>query len=427
MNKDTLKAILADQKESFDTKLKAEHIISRDGLDAAKKYIRHPNILLITGMRRAGKSVFAHLLAGKSRHAFVNFDDERLVGFKSNDFNMLLECCHELYAGWDVLILDEVQNVGNWELFASRLRENHKIIVTGSNANLLSTELASRLTGRFVAHALFPLSFDEFLRFNSFQWTRDSLHSSRNKAAIHGLFSKYLQQGGIFECHKFGDEFARSLFRSIITKDIALRYAIKHVAALEEFALLTVNYFTCKLSLSKVSASLSIKSPNTAREYLRYLENSFLLFTLNRFSYKVREQLSTFRKVYIADNGIIKALSLGSSQDKGKVLENLVAIELKRRCGDGDFSFFYWDNGRSECDFVARKGRKFIFACQVCYELNLGNRKRETTGLVGACKELGLREGTILTMDQEESFSTQGIKISVTPVWKWLLESPAGS
>ncbi|MBU2573163.1 MAG: ATP-binding protein [Elusimicrobia bacterium] len=421
MNKDTLKTILTDQREAFAQKLKAERIISRDGLDLAAKYIRHPNVLLITGMRRAGKSVFAHLLAQKSRYAFVNFDDERLVGFKAKDFNMLLECCHELYAGWELLILDEVQNIEKWELFVSRLRENHRLIVTGSNANLLSSELASRLTGRFVAHALSPLSFGEYARFNSFQATKDSLHSSRTKAGIHGLFSQYLLQGGIFECHKFGDEFARSLFRSIITKDIAIRYSVRHAAALEEFALLAVNYFTGKLSLRRISAALAIKSPNTTREYLRYMENTFLLFTLNRFSYKVKEQLSTFRKVYVADNGLIKALSLGASPDKGKLLENLVAIELKRRSGAGDFSFFYWDNNSVECDFVGRKGRRFILACQVCYDLNMDNRKRETAGLAAACKELGMREGIILTMDQEETFSTQGIEIAVTPVWKWLL------
>ncbi|HBB66655.1 MAG: hypothetical protein A2X28_10840 [Elusimicrobia bacterium GWA2_56_46] len=422
MNKDTLKTVLSDQRETFAQKLKAEHIIRRDGLNAAAKYISHPNVLLVTGMRRAGKSVFAHLLAGKSRYAFVNFDDERLAGFKTEDFNMLLECCHELYSGWEILILDEIQNIKNWELFVSRLRENHRLIVTGSNANLLSSELASRLTGRFVAHTLFPLSFGEYARFNSFRVTGDSLRSSRAKAGLHGLFSGYLLSGGIFECHKFGDEFARSLFNSIITKDIAIRYAVRHTAALEEFALLVVNYFTGKLSLRKISAALAIKSSNTAREYLGYLENTFLLFTLNRFSYKVKEQLSTFRKVYVADNGLIKALSLGGSPDKGKLLENLVAIELRRRAAAGDFSFFYWENNSVECDFVCRRGRKFVLACQVCYDLNMGNRKRETAGLVAACKELGLSEGLILTMDQEEAFPEQGIGIAVTPVWKWLLK-----
>ena len=155
---------------------------------------------------------------------------------------------------------------------------------------------------------------------------------------------------------------------------------------------------------------------------IEYLENTFLIFTLNKFSYKIKEQLSTFKKVYITDNGIINSLIFNFSQNKGKLLENLVAIELKKRGLFEGFEIFYWDNYNVECDFILKKGKRIISAYQVCLELTLKNRQREINGLIGALKEFNLKEGFILAETQEDEFKVGKFRLKVIPVWKWLLE-----
>ncbi|MFH0796621.1 MAG: ATP-binding protein [Candidatus Omnitrophota bacterium] len=421
MEKQHLKNIITDQRESLQEQFKTEKIVLREGLERCKQYLNAPNILLISGMRRAGKSFFSHLLVGGHKYAFINFDDERLIGLKTKDLNTILESFYELYDGFEFIILDEVQNVKGWELFVNRLRNKYRIIITGSNANLLSAELATHLTGRFISFNIFPLSFKEFLRFNSFDPGENSTHSTRVRSQLSVLFSKYLAEGGIFDYYKFGKEFTRNLFNSVITKDIVVRYRVKYANALEELALLLVNYFTSKISLRNLSRHLNIKSSHTVKEYLNYLENSFLIFSISRFSYKIKEQTSTFKKIYVSDNGIINSLSFNFSENRGKLLENLVAVELKRKSILEDFEIFYWDNPNAECDFIIKKGRKIVSALQVSSEINLQNRKREVSGLLRALKEFRLKEGTIITESSEEEISENGFKIKVIPAWKWLL------
>lgn len=421
MNKEIIKNIIVDQKELFAYRFKTERIVQREGLKRCKIYLKHPNILLISGLRRAGKSFFAHLLSDKITCPFVNFDDERLMGLKTKDLNTVLECLYDIYNEFEYLLFDEIQNIPGWELYINRLRNKYRIVITGSNANLLSSELATHLTGRFVSHTVFPLSFREFLIFKSFELKKASIYSTREKSKIVSLFNEYLRRGGIFEYYKFGGEYIRELFSSIITKDVIVRYRVKYSVILEELALLLVNYFASKISVNNITKSLKVKSPHTIKEYIKYLEDTFLIFTVNKFSYKVKEQLSTFKKVYIVDNGIINSLIFDFSQNKGRLLENLVAVEFKRKGLFDNSEVFYWDNYNVECDFVIKKGRKVISACQVCSEINIKNKKREFNGLIGALKEFNLKEGLILTESSEEEINTGGFKIKIKPVWKWLL------
>ena len=421
MDKSHLKNIITDQRESLEEQFRSEKIVLREGLTRCKQYLNAPNILLISGMRRAGKSFFSHLLVGDHKYAFINFDDERLIGLETKDLNGILESFYELYDGFEFILLDEVQNVKGWELFVNRLRNKYKIIITGSNANLLSTELASHLTGRFVSFNVFPLSFKEFLRFNSLDLNENSIYSTKTRAQLAVLFSKYLTEGGIFDYYKFGKEFTRNLFRSVITKDIVVRYRVKYANALEELALLLVNYFTSKISLRNLTRHLKIKSSHTVKEYLKYLENAFLVFSINKFSYKIKEQASTFKKIYVSDNGIVNSLIFDFSENRGKLLENLVAVELKRRSVLEDFEIFYWDNQSAECDFIIKKGRKIVSALQVSYELNVQNKKREISGLLRALKEFNLKDGVIITGSSEEKINENGFEIKVIPAWKWLL------
>lgn len=422
MNKEYLKNVIVDQRESIKDKLNSERIVKREGLSKCDRYLSSPNVLLISGLRRVGKSFFSHLLCKKDKYAFINFDDERLIEIETKDLNVVLECFYELYQNFNYILLDEIQNVKGWELFVNRLRNKYKVIITGSNANLLSSELATHLTGRFITFSIFPLGFKEFLRFNSFEFKKNLLYSTETKSRITSLFLKYLKEGGIFEYYKFGKEFLRNLFSSIITKDIIVRYKIKYPIVLEELALLLVHYWTSKISVSNLTKSLKIKSSHTVRQYIEYLENTFLIFTLSRFSYKIKEQLSTFKKVYIIDNGIINSLVFNFSQNKGKLLENLAAVEFKKRSIFEGFEIFYWSNYNVECDFIIKKGKKITSAYQICSELTLKNKQREVNGLIGALKEFNLKEGFIFTEAQEDEFKVDKFKVKVIPMWKWLID-----
>lgn len=420
MKKEFLKNVILDQKELIESHIKSGNIIDRDGLVQCSKFIAHPNTLLISGLRRAGKSIFSHILLKEKKYAYINFDDERLIRFKTEDFNSLLEACYELYGDCDYFLFDEIQNIKGWELFINRLRLKYRIIITGSNARLLSSEMATHLTGRFDTYTIFPMSFSEYLHFQSIPLEYKEHHTTREKAQYGVIFESYLRCGGIFEYYKFGKEHIRSLFSSIISKDILSRNIIKFPVELEELAVYMVNSFASKISVNKIANMLGINSPHTIREYIKYLESTFLIFSVNKFSYKLKEQSSAFRKMYITDNGIIDSLLFDFSANKGRLLENLVAIELKRRSGQQNFTFYYWSNYVNECDFVIKSGRKIISIYQVCYELTEENQRREFAGLIEAGREFNLNEGIVLTMFQEETRSINSFTIKIEPVWKWL-------
>ncbi|MEW6619683.1 MAG: ATP-binding protein [bacterium] len=419
MNKEYLKNVIIDQQKDILEKIMNTNVISREGADRCERYIRYPNVLLITGLRRAGKSFFASQLVKNKKYAYLNFDDERLIEFNIQDFNLILECFYELYPDFEYLLFDEIQNVGGWELFVSRLRDKYKIIITGSNANLLSKEMATHLTGRYSDFVLFPMSFREYLDYNNVGII--SSYSTTERSKITSFFDRYVKESSIFDYYKFGKEFLRNLWASVIVKDITIRYKIKYPSVLEKLSVMLINYFTSKISISNLTRNLKVKSPNTVAEYIRYLENSFLVFTLNKFSYKIKEQLSTFKKIYIMDNGFINAMIFNFSENRGKLLENIVAIELKRRSIRDDFEIFYWNNYYVECDFIIKKGKQVISAYQVCSELNINNKEREISGLTAVMKEFDLKNGTILTESMEDEISINSSKIQVTPVWKWLL------
>lgn len=421
MNKELIKNVIVDQAEDTKEKLSTKNIVQRAGLEQCRGFTMHPNILLITGLRRSGKSTFAQLLKSGQIPA-VNFDDERLVDFGPKHFNLILESFYDLYDNFNCILLDEPQNVKGWELFVSRLREKVTVIVTGSNANLLSSEMATHLTGRFSDFTLFPMSFKEYLLFKKTGIDTAQTHSTRQRSIIASHFRDYLTSGGIFEYHSLGKEFIRNLFNSIVTKDVNIRYSVKYPKMLEELAVLLVNYFASKISPSRLARVIGVKSANTAREYINYLEKSFLFFAVSKFSFKLKEQMTAFKKIYCMDNGIVSSMIFNISENTGRFLENAVAIELKRRSVHGGFEFFYWDNYNVECDFIIKEREKISAAYQVCSELTVENREREMTGLVEAMKAFGLKKGFILTLSSEDEIKRDGFQINIVPAWKWLVE-----
>jgi uncharacterized protein len=421
MNKEALKRVLLDQRESIDQQL-AEAVVPRNGIEECRSMLKAPNVLLISGMRRAGKSVFAHQLTGDKRYAFANFDDERLIGFQASHFQLLLEAFHELHGEPEYLLFDEIQNIAGWELFINRMRPGHRVIVTGSNANLLSSEMATHLTGRFGVWALYPMSFDEFLRFrHKTPPTHRGLTTSA-RAAVKVLFDEYLRSGGIFEGYSLGTSHLRTLFRSVITRDILARYRINHPAAVEQLAVFLLNAFAGKISMNKIAARVGLKSSHTVDEYVGYFEATYMFFTISKFTYRLKEQHASLKKVYCRDNGLVSSMLFDVSPNTGRFLENLVAIELSRREETRGGTVFYWDDHRRECDFVVKRGRRVTEAFQVCQGLSDENRGREVKGLCAALAEFHLDNGSIITADQEDEIESDGKRIRVIPAWRWLLQ-----
>jgi uncharacterized protein len=420
MNKDSLKQLLLDQRESIRKSLDSGDLIARKGLDHCRSFLSIPNVLLISGMRRVGKSVFSRMLAKDKRYAYAGFDDERLLGFKAEHFQLLLEALYEITPEPEYILFDEIQNIQGWELFINRLRPDHRIIVTGSNANLMSSEMATHLTGRFDVWQLFHMSFDEFLQFKKIPRPVSGAVSTTEKTVIANAFNEYLTSGGIFEGYLIGKEHLRTLFRAIVAKDIISRYKVAHPTAFDELAAFLINAAGNKISINRIAKRIGIKSSHTVKDYISYLETSFLLFTVNKFSYRIKEQQASFKKVYCGDNGILSAMSLDFSPDKGRFLENMIAIELKRRQAAGRGDFFYWDDYRRECDFVIKTGTRISSVLQVCYALNDSNTSRERDGLMAALEEFSLTEGLIITADQEDEIVSEEKRIKIVPAWKWL-------
>ncbi|MBS3092701.1 AAA family ATPase, partial [Candidatus Pacearchaeota archaeon] len=216
------KSIIKEQREELEKIEKEEKIIERTGLNKSKESLKYPNILAILGIRRCGKSIFSYLLAKPHKFAYINFDDERLAGLKSDDLNKILESFYELYENIDYIILDEIQNVDNWELFVNRLRRTKKIILTGSNSKLLSGELSTHLTGRYLDIILFPFSFKEFLKLKEVK--ENKVYTTQEKAEIMKTLQEYLEIGGFPEAYKFGKGMISKIYEDILTKDILLRY-----------------------------------------------------------------------------------------------------------------------------------------------------------------------------------------------------------
>lgn len=420
MNKGIIKTVILDQQAVFAEKLKREHLIPRVGSQTCNKYLSHPHVLLISGLRRVGKSVFSKLLAHNKNCPSLNFDDERLLGLTTADLNLVLECFYELYPTFGSILLDEIQNVPGWELFVNRLREQFRVIVTGSNAHLLSSEMATHLTGRFNAYNLFPLTFREFVSFHDPSFPQEQDMTTRNRSRLVSHFQDYLNKGGLFDYYKFGPDFLQSLYSSIVHRDIIARYRIRYPVHLQNLAQLLLNSFSSKCSPTRLAKHLGVKSPNTIRQYIQFLENSFLIFGLHKFSYKLKEQQSSFKKTYAIDVGLAHTLDVDTVPHQGRYLENLVAIELKRRCSLENGLLYYWDNYHKECDFVVMKKGKITSALQVCWELNAHSEEREFSGLVAALKEFGLKSGTILTQSSEDIIKQQGHTIHIQPVWKWM-------
>ncbi|MBF0503038.1 MAG: ATP-binding protein [Candidatus Riflebacteria bacterium] len=418
-----MKNILLSQKHERDF-LRKRGYTTRDGLNVARSAMADSLIKVIIGPRRAGKSVFALQMLEGQEFVYVNFDDDRLAGLR--DFDLLLVAIAQVYGEVRTIFFDEIQNVTGWELLVNRLhRQGYNLLLTGSNAHLLSRELATHLTGRFREFHLLPFSLAEYLRAKGFALD-DALALAERQGLLLNHFDTYLRQGGFPETVvgkvDIGNYLA-TLFESVLLKDVVKRYNIRFAGRLLELGRYLVANHAREYTFTSVAKALGFRSVHTLENYVSYLQEAFLLFSMNRFSWKAHERIQAPRKIYAYDTGFVGAVGFRIGSDKGRLLESVVAIELSRR---GEEVYSCKNPNGKEVDFVIRQGGVTTGLIQVCYDLSdPRTRKREIAGLTWASSELGCDNLKILTWDEEETVSIQERKISLIPCWKWLLRIDA--
>ena len=417
-----LKGIIKEQRQELENIQKTEHIILRDGLHEAESYLAHPNVLVITGIRRCGKSIFSYLLEREHKFGYINFDDERLFGLKSEDLDSVLQAFYELYGELDYLVLDEIQNVARWELFINRLRRTKRVILTGSNSNLLSSELATHITGRYIDKRLFPFSFKEYLEFKKFPLS--GAYTTSEKAAILRMLDDYLANGGMPETYKFGRPILLRTYDDIITKDVVVRRKVKKSDELKKLAKYLLSNVSEEFSYRALGTATGIKNVSTVTKWVSYLEECFLVFRLERFDFKLKQQFLAPKKIYCIDPGLVDLIGFKFSENKGRSIENAVAIQLQRKKEeDRILEVYYWkDYFQKEVDFVLKSKNKVIELIQVIAISRRDElRERETDALFAASSRLKCDNLTIITINLEDVIKTDDRKITLIPLWKWLL------
>jgi len=397
--RETLRQIAREQREEL-TKL--EYGVERE--EGNKIRLNMPFAIVISGIRRCGKSTLLRQIMKKiKKFHYFNFEDSRATTLEAGDFQKLDEIFREETGERDHYFFDEIQNVQGWELFVRALLDKKKrVMITGSNASLLSKELGTRLTGRHLRHELFPFSYKEFLSFTS-------------KKAGAESFGEYLKSGGFPEYLRYGKtEILQGLFNDIIMRDIVVRHKLRSPKAIKEMALYLISNVGVEFSYNNLAKTFNLGSTNSAVAFVSYLEDSYLAFTVSKFDYSLKKQAVNPKKAYSVDNGLSSANSVSFSSNKGRLLENHVFLDLKRAGKE-----IYYFKGVKECDFLVKGKDRIIAAIQVCHELDEDNMKRETDGLVEALEKFNLPEGLILTYDQEDELKISGKTIRVKPAWKW--------
>lgn len=413
-----IRDVLLIQKRELESRFK-EKYVERD-IDLRR--MNNNLINVIIGPRRSGKSFFAiHVLNKMGSFGYANFDDERLVEVK--DYDEIVNTIDSIYNNPKYLLFDEIQNLEKWELFVNRLqRQGHNLVITGSNSKLLSKELATHLTGRHSLTNVSPFSFHEYLRLENKELTGNEIKTK--------LFS-YVTQGGYPEPlikkldHK---DYLSTLFASIIYKDIVKRFRVRSVQAIEDLATYMISNIAKEFSYNTLTKVTKCKSVHTVEKYLNYLEEAFIFFKLNRFSFKVKEQMASNKKIYCVDNGFISAKAFKFSPDMGQLYENVVAIELKKLERDGVANIYFWKSKQQEeVDFVVKQGLKVTHLIQVCFDVSdVKTKEREIRALIKAGKELKCKNLVAITEDYEakEKISWFGVEgnIRFIPLWKLLFE-----
>ncbi len=420
MEREKLYYVLFEQQKELEERKK---FVDREITEKIISLIRLKMPIVITGVRRSGKSTLLRIIKEKlnlkeKEYLYINFNDERLVGFSIDDFQKILDFANEQnYNEKYYLFIDEIQETTGWEKWIDRIKEKHSIIITGSNAKLLSKEISTILTGRSLNVSLYPFSFREFLTAKKIS-ANDLRLNLGVQSQIRKAFKKYLTEGGIPKAIVDDDKrILQENYENILYRDIVKRFNQNLEKPIKEISIYLLSNISNELSIRSLSKTIQIKNLSTLKNILDTFEKAFLFYFINKFDFSVKKQIRNPRKVYCIDNGFINEVGFRFSENKGRILENLIFVELKRNEKE-----VYYFSDKNECDFIIRSGAKIEQALQVCYDLNEKNKEREIKGLLEALNKFKLKEGLIITFDNEQELKINNKKIKIIPAWKWLLE-----
>lgn len=419
MEKDIIKQIILNQQE----------FISRVELLPRKLFIEKNGNYVFVGIRRAGKTYMLYqyiqqlLREGhdKQEILFINFEDERIADIKKEDLHLIVECYKEMFACEPIIFLDEIQNIDGWEHFARRLAdEKRRVFITGSNAHMLSREIASTLGGRYLMQEVYPFSFKEYLEYRGIKLDNPNWYLAPVKTDVVRLFEDYFYNGGLPESFEYADKRAwlTSLYQKILYSDIVIRNNVRNEQSLRLLVRKLADSVLQPMAIKRLQNILQGDGSKVTREtissYLGYLHDAYLIFSLTNFTDSIPQREGT-KKHYFYDNGI---LNLFLFQPETKLLENIVAIHLYKQYGET----LYYYNKNIEVDFVVPDAK---FAVQVSYSIrNEQAWNREVNALINLSRFMEINTALIITKDQEETIEQDGIRIKVIPVWKWLNELP---
>lgn len=395
--------------------------IQRLALVKVEQAANAPHAVILSGLRRVGKSTLlaqmAHKL-GSDAFFYVNFEDDRFLGFQAEDADDLYQILVETFGDRRVFIIDEVQNVPRWEHFVRRFMDlGMKFYISGSNASLLSRELGSRLTGRYIPIELFPFSFQEFLMFRGETLPDLQRMTTVQRAQLRGIFNIYLESGGIPDALKYPDlPLLRTLYDDVLYRDIATRYRINAVAELKALAFTLISNPASLISYNKIKEQLRLGSVNTVTSFIDYMVNSWLVFPVSLYDFSVKRQQVSPKKIYTIDTGLSNSVGFRFSPNTGRLLENLVFLALRQQTKD---IYYFVTPGGYEVDFYLPEKGQIIQVAQ--HMENPTTREREVRALENATKKLKVNCALILTDNNEDDFEINSIPVSVRSVAEWLI------
>lgn len=414
-----MKTTILNQRKERDELLARQYLIRRTCQDN-DLLLSSPLIKLITGPRRVGKSTQALLMLRDKNFAYLNFDSQALLD--TWDANIVLQILDEVYPDYEFLLLDEVQNLEGWDLWVSELyRQGKNLVITGSNAKMLSSEMATALTGRYLQVEMLPFSLDEF-----FDWNKLNLHllNEEQKKEAHLLTDDYLRNGGypeVVSSRQLTQSYLDTLFDSIVWKDVTKRHNVRNTTNLNTLALYLLSNFCNPMSANELTEELGFSSVNTTKKFMDYLHEPYLFYYLPRYNYKLKLMAKAPRKIYVVDNGFVAAKAFSLSDNLGRLLENMVFIELLRRGYNTEKTLFYYHSRNDkEVDFVLRKGTRVERLVQVCYDMSsVKTEKREVDSLIECADELRCKDLMVITNREERTIEKDGYTIKVVPILKF--------
>lgn len=413
-----MNTIIQNQRKERDELSGRPYLMRKSNTDTSL-LLANPMIKLITGPRRVGKSTYALLMLQGKNFAYLNFDDNLLLS--SWDEELVMRTLDEVYPDYEYLLLDEVQNLKDWDVWVSKLyRRGKNLIITGSNAKMLSSEMATVLTGRYLQVEMLPFSLAETMEWKGIGNNgNDTQHAEATVIA-----DDYLRNGGYpetIDMRSITRSYLSTLFDSIIWKDVAKRHNIRNITDLNNLALYLLSNFCNPLSANDIAQELTMSSVTTTRKFMDYLHEPYLFYYLPRFNNKLKLMKKAAIKVYVIDNGFVTSKAFNISENLGRLLENEVFIELLRQGFQTESSLFYYRSRNDrEVDFVTRHGAHIHQLIQVCYDMSSPKaEKREVTSLIECGEELKCDNLIIVTNNDDREINKDGHIIKVIPFAKF--------